>query len=139
MKEYKGVVINMIDGSSITYKKGQVETFKWMNEGVLFIQGERHPKDTLVDERKVVCERTISHERVWVPITQIKSVKMETDDVLESNLEIRKYDKFKKHGIDITVSPISQTEVDGAKLHNEVLQEIATEDQEALKKATQAK
>ena len=104
----KSMSINIyLEGGKETCAFGEAAQFHFMPEGLFFIQeGDRVDVDQI---GRIVRKKTVRNKRVWYPIDRIKKVEIDTKSELEGE-DIKKYDTFLKHGIDITKTKISHTE-----------------------------
>lgn len=84
-----------------------IETFEFMQQGFLFIK--LHPDIKKKYNGDKLEEVKNTNERLWIPIMQIRRVSIITDHIIKDETELRKYEKFLEHGIDMTVTPISYT------------------------------
>jgi hypothetical protein len=68
------------------------------------------------------------YQRTWIPLSQIKEICVTTSTVIDNPTEIKKYQMFKKHGIDITTTAVSHTTPPTVE---EIEKEIAEEEAKA--------
>lgn len=98
--------ITFQNGDIVHYK--ELAHFEFMQQGLLFVEGIIAKKlDTM---GLIIKKVTYSNARNWYPIAIIKHVEVQTVKSIEETEEIRKYEKFLEHGIDIMVTKISHTE-----------------------------
>lgn len=98
----------------VTLNNGEVQSFKdvanfqMMPQGLLFIEMPIAKKENKLGLILRGVETNI--QRYWIPFANIKDIDVKTRrSIIEYN-EIKKYEKFLEHGIDITVTQISHTE-----------------------------
>lgn len=103
------IIVRTVFGETQTYKGDAAANFEFMNAGLLFIDGAMKVE---IKQRGNLPPDEIHYrnERHWIPIAQIKDVQILTHRSLTDPEEIRKYQVFKKHNIDIMVTKISHTE-----------------------------
>lgn len=103
------IIVRLVNGETQTYKGDAAANFEFMTQGLLFIDGAMQKE---VKQRGNLPPDEIHYrnERHWIPIAQIKDVQILTHRSLTDPEEIRKYQVFKKHNIDIMVTKISHTE-----------------------------
>lgn len=131
MKKDFGIKIEMMNGEVITFAKGQVSDYGVMPAGAFFVQGARSRKDTHRNHsnESPIDKTVLSEHRYWIPLINIKRVDMDMDIHLTSNEDVRKYDKFMAHGIDMISTKISHTEVNSDEVAKIIDQEIKLENE----------
>lgn len=124
------IKITLQNGEIMTFKDGAASHFEFQSWGTLFVEGaieiKKKERGTILDE---VEYRNV---RNWIPVANIKNVEVITWKTINEPEEVKKYLKFKEHGLDIMVTKISHTE---PKTQKDVEAEIA---KEAKKKARKA-
>lgn len=97
----------------VKLNNGEVQSFKdvanfqMMPQGLLFIEMPI-AKNENRQGRLLVGVESRSH-RHWIPFANIKDVEVLTSNKITHSDELKKYEKFLEHGIDISVTPISYT------------------------------
>ena len=103
------IIVRMANGETQTFKGDAAANFQFMTQGLLFIEGAYK-----IDIRKrgnlPPDEIHYRNERHWIPVAQIKDVQILTHRSISDPEEIRKYQVFKEHNIDIMTTKISNTE-----------------------------
>lgn len=127
MKTIYTVNVKYINGESVSFKNAA--DFSIMDQGVLFVEMP-YVKDEDRLGRYLRSVKTTG-QRVWIPLAQIKYIDVQTTRTITEPEEIKKYEKFLEHNIDITVTKISHTK---APSPEEVAKKIAEEEKTERKK-----
>jgi len=108
MKTLFKIKIVLMDGNVISFKEGSVAHFEFMTQGVFFVEGVVN----ITRGQGLRTLNTVKYEnyRNWIPVVNIKNVEILTTKTIDEAEEIKKYEKFLEHGIDIMVTEISHTE-----------------------------
>lgn len=117
------IKITLQNGEIMTFKDGAASHFEFQQWGTLFVEGAIQVKKT--DRGLILDEVEYRNVRNWIPLVNIKNVEVITWKTINEPEEVKKYLKFKEHGIDIMVTKISHTE---PKTEKEVEAEIAKEE-----------
>lgn len=99
------IIIKFTNGEATTFK--DVANFQVMDQGVFFVEGIAVKKEDKIGRILRGIETKI--ERYWYPMAIVKEFKVYTTRTITEPEEVRKYEAFLKHGIDITVTKISHT------------------------------
>jgi hypothetical protein len=123
MTETHSIIIKMLNGDTMTFKEGVVAHFQFMTQGVFFVEG---PVEVTKKQPGLILDEVkYRNVRNWIPIVNIKIVEIITNKVINQPDEIRKWEKFKEHNIDIMLTDISHTEPPDPK---DVAKQIAKEE-----------
>ena len=114
------IVVTLTNGETRTFTGPEAQTFEFMTQGLFFVDGAL---DKTVKQRGNLPPDEIHYKstRTWIPIAQIKAVTIRTHKTLNDPEEIRKYQEFKKHNIDIMVTKVSHTEPPDQKAIDKIL------------------
>lgn len=123
MKTTLSIKIKLMNGETLTFKDDSAVHFEFQQWGTLFVEGAMEVKKK--QRGLILDEVEYRNVRNWIPVVNIKNVEVITWKTINEPEEVRKYLKFKEHGIDIMVTKISHTE---PKTAEEVEKEIAKEE-----------
>lgn len=122
------VVLN--NGETMTFKDDSAAQFEFMSQGLFFVEGAVEVKKK--ERGTILDEVTYRNVRQWIPIAQIKNVEIITWKTINEPQEVKKWLKFKEHGLDIMVTKISHT---NPKTQEEVEAEIKKEEKKKERKS----
>ncbi len=118
------IKVTLMNGETLTYKDEEALTFEMQDRGLMFVHS------ALQKEFKKMGVHTVKvhyrYSRSWIPYVQIKTIEVITNKEIDDPEEIKKYDEFLKHGIDIMMTNISYT---APKTPEQVQKEIDEEKQ----------
>ena len=99
-------MVHLTSGEARSFKNA--ETFEIMSQGMLYI---KLPPTMTIEQGPGKATKRVKNrnERIWIPLHQIKDVEIITNIEITDPEECRKYDAFKKHGIDMTMTATSYT------------------------------
>lgn len=109
MKKHNAITITFKDGSIKRWSDKQIQGFE-INGGIVYIQS--------ADEIEIDSDGAggeISWHGEWYNLTEIASMESDKSAILEDQLEVLKYKKFKELGMDTTKQSIAETTVEMAK------------------------
>lgn len=120
------IIIKYMNGETITFK--EAADFKMMQQGLLFVEMPYvKAQEKLGKILRGVHTKSTRH---WIPFAQIKNIEVLTSKTITNPQELKKYQKFLDHGIDMTVTEISHTEPPDPK---EVAKKIIEEEKQEAK------
>lgn len=99
--------VTLTNGEIRTFKDDAVMTFEMQDRGLFFVHS--NIEKNLATIGKKVNKVHYRYVRNWIPYVQIKDIEILTNKVLTDPAEIEKYQKFLKHGLDIMMTPVSNT------------------------------
>lgn len=105
--------ITMIDGGKHIFDLGKVVAYEFTDKGTLYVQVADEVKD---EEQRV---EVVTH-RYWFNLEQVAKVFSYQQSVIEGEVPLLKYRKFKSRGIDMVHQAVSHTNVDFQKVAQEV-------------------
>jgi len=106
MKTQISLTVHLINEKARSFIN--IETFEIMQQGVLYVR--THPIMTIEQNSDKSTRRVKNNnKRYWIPLAQIKDIEVTTNHEISDPKECEKYDAFKKHGIDMTITPTSYT------------------------------
>lgn len=119
-----------LNGEATTFKNDSAFHFEILNNGTLFVEGKMQSD---IEEMGRIKKRVkYSNYRTWIPLINVKSVEVQTRKEINDPEEIRKWEKFKSHGFDLMITPVSYT---APKTEEEVIKEIQKEEKKKARKA----
>ena len=126
MKIVFSIKLNLQNGETRTFKDDAGIHFEFQQWGTFFVEGGMEVKKK--QRGLILDEVQYRNVRTWIPISTIKDVEVITWKTINDREEIRKYEKFLEHGIDIMVTKISHTNPPDKNQIEEVEKKIAKED-----------
>lgn len=109
MKKHNAITITFKDGTIKKWSDKQIQGFE-INAGIVYIQSA---DDIEIDADGAGGE--ICWHGEWYNLSEITSMESDKSAILEDQLEVLKYKKFKELGMDTTKQPIAETTVEMAK------------------------
>lgn len=121
MKKQVGAVVHFTNGESKTFAKGTIKDFAVMDKGMFFFQG------VSIEKEEKNGRLVVTNTRTWVPFSLIKSVELTQDTAFDPGDEVKKYKKFKMHGIDMSTEKVSDTVIDPLQVGKMIDNELKAE------------
>lgn len=112
-------IVHMNNGEILTFKGEEAMTFEMQDRGLLFVHSNIKKES---DAKTLIRYR---YTRNWIPYVNIRNIEVYTTKEITNAEEFRKYNRFLEKGIDMIMTPISNTVPKSAA---EAAKEIEAED-----------